>query len=259
MTPPDDRYERAEADDPDVAPYQPKLISGKWVIIVVGAISLFGAAFGWLWMYDAQRTPRDFWGPQSWKLIGLAPVVRAQLLKPEAPGPANVPKPAYYDGLVVVRYEPGERARYVIEREKRVENEPGISIENQSDSLREALANYRSYNWESKAATLQQPVWRYALSFSERTEDVRVAQEEANPQFPIGNKTATLLFDSECRFVRVPAVDKPTVLQPSVAEQFKKFFEVQLAADPANPQAAGPAPTATASATAAPGSSLKNP
>ena len=68
-------------------------------------------------------------------------------------------------------------------------------------------------------------------------------------------RTATLLFDAECRFVRVPAVDKPTMLQPSVAEQFKKFFQVQLAEEPAKPQANKPAPTATPTSSASP----KNP
>jgi len=230
-------------DDEPIAPYQPKLISGKWVILVVGAISLAGSAFGWLWTYDAQRRPRDFWGIHTWKLIARAEVVRAERLVPEPPSADGQPKPADYDGLVVVHYDPSESGRYVVEATKRVENEPGLSIALQSSSLREALANHRSFNWDSKAATLQRPVWRYALAFTEKT-DEKLAEESAKePNRIVPNPTATLLFDADCRFVRVPTVDKPVVLHPSVAEQFKKFFEAQFA----TAAAAVPAPIPSAS------------
>lgn len=246
----DSQHDDDDGDEP-IAPYQPQLVSGKWVMIVIAAISIFGAAFGWLWTYDAQRRPRDFWGVKSWRLMGVGPVVRAELLAPEKPPTDGKPRPAYYDGLVVVHYDPGDAGRFVVEREKRVENEPGLSIETQSASLREALANHRSYNWESKAAALQRPVWRYALAFSERTDAEIAKDDELRSGKPIGNMTATLLFDADCRFVRVPNVDKPIVLQPSIAEQFRRFFQVQFPielqnGEPAKPQAS---PTATLSAT----------
>ncbi|MCE9606472.1 MAG: hypothetical protein K8U03_16380 [Planctomycetia bacterium] len=235
-----------DPEEPDVAPYQPQLISGKWVMIVVAAVSFFGAAFGWLWIYDAQRRPRDFWGPRSWKLMGLAPVVRARSLMPELPAADGKPHPDDYDGLVVVHYDPGEAARFVVEQEKRVENEPGLSIATQSASLREALTNHRSYNWDSKAAALQRPKWRYALLFSERTEAEVAKPEELTSGKPLGNPTATLLFDADCRFVRLPLVDKAISLQPSIAEQFRKFFRTQFPEGDAKPQAIGTAvPAAT--------------
>jgi hypothetical protein len=223
-----------DAEEP-VAPYQPTLISGKWVILVIGAISIAGSAFGWLWTYDAQRGPRDFWGIETWKLIGTSRAIRAQRLVPEPASADGKPKPAAYDGLIVVRYEPSEAGRYVVETSKRVENEPGLSQANNSSSLREALANHRSYNWNSKAATLQRPSWRYALVFAKFNEEqlveetAKLEREKKNfPGIPTANPEATLLFDADCRFVRVPAVDKPIMLQPGVAEQFKKFFETQL-------------------------------
>lgn len=223
-------------DGEPAVPYQPTLISGKWVILVVGAISIAGAAFGWLWTYDAQRGPRDFWGIETWKLIGRSKSIRAERLVPEPPAADGSPKPAYYEGLIVVIYDPGESSRYVVESSKRVENEPGLSLSNQSASLREALANFRSYDWDSKAATLQRPAWRYALTFRTYDEQQLVEQEaklakQGNviPGIPIANPEATLLFDADCRFVRVPSNDKPIVLRPTVAEQFKRFFETQLA------------------------------
>lgn len=224
-----------DADEPGVPPYQPTLISGKWVILVVGAISIAGAAFGWLYTYDAQRRPRDFWGIETWMMIGTSHVIRAERLVPETPNADGKPKPADYDGLVVVRYEPSDAGRYVVETSKRVENEPGLSYANQSGSLREALANHRSYNWDSKAAALQRPSWRYALVFT-KFDEAQLAEETARlerekqivPGIPTANPKATLLFDADCRFVRVPAVDKPIMLQPTVAEQFKKFFTTQL-------------------------------
>lgn len=245
-----------------VAPYQPKLISGKWVILVVGAISLAGSAFGWLWTYDAQRRPRDFWGIHTWKLMGRAEVVRAERLVPEPPSADGKPKPAYYDGLLVVHYDPSEAGRYVIEQTKRVETEPGLSLATQSSSLREALVNHRSYNWDSKGATLQRPVWRYALAFTEKTDEKAAEEAAKDPERPMTNPTATLLFDADCRFVRVPSVDKPVVLQASVAEQFKKFFQAQFVDVPVNAQVAA-TPTATPSATppaaTATGTGSKNP
>lgn len=222
------------ADDDDrtaeepIAPYQPTLVSGKWVLLFVGAVSIAGAAFGWLWTYDAQRGPRDFWGIETWKLIGRAPVIRAERLVPETPATDGATKPAFYPGLVVVLYDPGESSRYVVEDSKRVENEPGLSYANQSASLREALANYRSYDWDSKAATLQRPAWRYALVFLSKTEAQLAAEKPVIDGVPVPNPQATLLFDADCRFVRVPSNDKPIVLRPTVAEQFKKFFELQL-------------------------------
>lgn len=259
-SPHDDNPTPDADDDAPAAPYQPTLISGKWVILVVGAISIAGAAFGWLWTYDAQRRPRDFWGIETWKMIGTSRAIRAERLVPEVPGADGKPKLADYEGLVVVRYEPSDAGRYVVETSKRVENEPGLSYANQSASLREALANHRSYDWNSKAATLQRPNWRYALVFS-KFDDAQLVEETARlekekknvPGIPTANPEATLLFDADCRFVRVPAVDKPIMLQPTVAEQFKKFFETQLGnATPVIPQASGtpPAPTATPTATA---------
>lgn len=222
------------------AAYQPTLVSGKLVILVVGAISIAGAAFGWLWTYDAQRRPRDFWGIDTWKLIGLSTSISAERIVPEPPAPDGKPKPADYEGLIVVRYEPSEAGRYVVEASKRVENEPGLSLDNQSASLREALANNRSYIWDSKAATLQRPSWRYALVLRTFDEAQLAAETEKRrrenksiPGIPTPNPQATLLFDAECRFVRVPSVDKPIELQPSVAELFKKFFEANLSAPPA--------------------------
>lgn len=258
----DDPTAAVPDDETDVAPYQPTLVSGKWVMLVIAAISIAGAAFGWLWTYDAQRRPRDFWGIRTWKLIGAAPVIRAERLGPEPPSTDGKPKPAMYDGLVVVHYDPGESGRYVVEATKRVENEPGLA--SQSGSLREALANHRSYNWDSKAGALQRPSWRYALVFSEKPDEQVARETAAEPNRPVPNATAVLLFDADCRFVRVPSVDKPIVLQASVAEQFKKFFELQLPEEPAStkePAAAAvtsPAASATPSATAS-GSGSKNP
>lgn len=242
----EDQRRPSDQDEPGVAPYQPQLISGKWVIVVVGAISLFGAAFGWLYTYDAQRMPRDFWGIRTWKLIGLGPEVTAQRLVPEPASADGKPKPAAYDGLLVVHYDPGEPVRFVVEAAKRVENRPGISIADQSASLREALANHRSYDWNSKAAALQRPVWRYALVFTGEVDKVDEGDEKkAEPGHQWPHATATLLFNADCRFVRVPNVDKPIELQPSVAEQFKKFFHIEVPEEPAKPQAGAPAPAAT--------------
>lgn len=229
------------AAEPSAAP---PMISGKWVILVVAGLGIFGSAFGWLWLYNAQRRPREYWGTGAWLAIGQSKRVDAVLLAPEQPAADGKPQPVWYDGLVVVPLNPRDAERYVVAERKPVENAPGFSLDKQSSSLREALAHHRSFQWDSKAAIVQRPVWRYALSFyqdrdvappapaapptptavpaPESSSPATAVPEE--PPFDAGPINVTILFDADCKFVRPQVVDKPMSLEPGIAEQFRRFF-----------------------------------
>jgi hypothetical protein len=222
----------------------PRMLSGKWILSGVLILSVGAAAFGWLWTYNNQRRPREYWGYYAWVLIGRGQYVTAVKLDPEPAPQAGKPLKAWYDKLLVVPLDPTDGDRYVVVDERRVEKSPGLSIGDQSSSLREALAFHRSFLWDSKAAELQRPKWRYALTFSD--------EQAAAPPQPVASATAapsasptpsatyvasqpppksvTILFDAECRFVRPQIVDHPMALDPRTAEQFNKFFETTFAA-----------------------------
>ena len=229
----------AENDDlesDDAAPLPPpRMISGKLVILIVLALGIGGAATGWLWIYNQQRQPRDFWGYHAWVMLARAPVVTALKLDPE---PATAPgkqRAEWYEGLVVVPRDPADGARYVVAAMERVEKSPGLSLADQSTSLREALGFERSFLWGSKAGELQEPVWRYGLVFADEASPAPAASSAtatatataspsatAAPKLP--PRSVTILFDADCKFARLQDVDKTAVLHPSVAEQFQKFF-----------------------------------
>lgn len=217
----------------DEAATPPRMISGKLVIFVVLAIGIGGAATGWLWIYNQQRMPRDFWGYHAWVMLARAPVVTALKLDPEPAVTPGTQRAEWYEGLVVVPLDPVDGARYVVAAMERVEKSPGLSLADQSTSLREALGFHRSFQWESKAGELQEPVWRYGLVFADEVSPAPAVASatattapgpsaSAAPRLP--PRSVTILFDADCQFARLQDVDKTTVLHPSVSEQFRKFF-----------------------------------
>ncbi len=217
----------------------PWMISGKLVILVVLALGIGGAATGWLWIYNQQRMPREFWGYHAWVMLARAPVVTALKLDPEPPVAPGKQRAEWHEGLVVVPLDPAEGARYVVAAMERVEKSPGLSLADQSTSLREALGFHRSFQWESKAGVLQQPVWRYGLVFAEEASPAPTAASAtatatagssatAAPKLP--PRSVTILFDADCKFARLQDVDKTAVLHPSVSEQFQKFFATTFSA-----------------------------
>ncbi|MBL9089761.1 MAG: hypothetical protein JNL96_00955 [Planctomycetaceae bacterium] len=223
----DDSDDRADPQPP------PTMISGKWVLIAVLILSVGGAGFGWLWNYNAQRAPREFWGYHAWVLIARGPVVKARVIAPEPAPTPEKPLVPWYEKLVVVPQGLVEGARYIVASEVAVDKAPGISLADQSTSLREALGYHRSYLWESKAAELQPPTWRYVLEFSDPQHTLGLVPppgllpsatgtgpKPSEPPAP----AAVILFDAECKFVRLQSVDKPAALDPRTAEQFRKFF-----------------------------------
>lgn len=219
----------------------PWMISGKLVILIVLALGIGGAATGWLWIYNQQRMPREFWGYHAWVMLARAPVVTALKLDPEPAVAPGKQRAEWYEGLVVVPLDPAEGARYVVAAMERVEKSPGLSLADQSTSLREALGFHRSFQWESKAGALQQPVWRYGLVFAEEASPAPTAASAtatatatagpsatAAPKLP--PRSVTILFDADCKFARLQDVDKTAVLHPSVSEQFQKFFATTFSA-----------------------------
>lgn len=235
----------AENDDPDSddgAPLPPpRMISGKLVISIVLALGIGGAATGWLWIYNQQRMPREFWGYHAWVMLARAPVVTALKLDPEPAVAPGKQRAEWYEGLVVVPRDPADGARYVVAALEHVEKSPGLSLADQSTSLREALGFHRSFQWESKAGDLQEPVWRYGLVFAEEASPTPAAasatatatatagpRATASPSATAATKlpprSVTIFFDADCKFARLQDVDKTAVLHPSVAEQFQKFF-----------------------------------
>ncbi|MGC3971543.1 MAG: hypothetical protein QM775_30630 [Pirellulales bacterium] len=143
----------------------------------------------------------------------------------------------WYDKLVIVPLNPADGARYVVAEQKSVAKSPGFSIAEQSTSLREALGYHRSYLWDSKAADLKPPVWRYSLTFDDPEHTLSLGPppnllptatgtgpQPSEPPPP----GVTLLFDAQCNFVRLQYVDKPATLDPRTAEQFRKFFAAEF-------------------------------
>ncbi|MBA4020016.1 MAG: hypothetical protein C0483_22855 [Pirellula sp.] len=232
-------------NEPEATLPPPRMVSGKLVILIVCILGIGGAATGWLWTYNQQRMPREFWGYQAWVMLARAPVVTALQLDPEPAAAPGTPRAEWYEGLVVVPLDPADGARYVVAKLERVEKSPGLSLADQSTSLREALGFHRSFLWDSKAGELQEPVWRYGLVFADEAPPAPPAASAtatatataspsttpsatAAPKLP--PKSVTILFDADCKFVRLQDVDKTVVLHPSVGEQFQKFFATMFPA-----------------------------
>jgi hypothetical protein len=181
--------------DAGAAPPSMTFISGRVFVILIAAIGLLGAASAWLYLYDQQRVPREFWGFESPRIFMQAPTVTALLIKPEAP---NVPqKKPYYDELYLV-----DAARYVVV--KKVD----ISKREDLNALRRALIDHDSF--DSGKKIFKEPEWRFGLIFEDDTTGLRY--------------TASITFDSECLLGRPQSIDK-TISTAPMSASLLRFFE----------------------------------
>jgi len=175
------------------------MISGKLVVGIVAALGILGAASGWLYMYDQRRLPREFWGFESPRIFREAQTVSAQLIKPESVG--SVAKPEYYPDLF-----PIDALRYYTIKRTDITKRPDLP------RLREMLVDHKNFDRGFKV--WKEPEWRFCLIF----EDLHEAS---------GAKyTASIIFDSECKFARPQSVNKTISIEPMAGELLAYFEEV---------------------------------
>lgn len=221
-----------DAPPSDLHP-QPPTLPGWLVIVVVGVIGFLGAGGAWLYHLSTQRRPVDFWGFDSHRIAATAPSVIVSLLEPEP----KVPQPKmWHDGLFMI----GED-RYLVIDQKEAQKRPGFDLEADA-SLRRYLRHDDSYDWQSLVLT--RPTWRYALSFAQTDKMYQGTDHEEDRPFSF-----TLVFDADCRFVRLQMVDKTAVLQPPIAAEFARLFR---AAFPGSSVAGGMSGSGAPSAPAIP-------
>lgn len=143
---------------------EPRLVSGKHVILAVFCVGLLGALGGWIYHRHLQQRTLALWGPETAVLILRAPRVEAWRLAPvddvEASGPT---------------VEAGGTTRRVVERIDATRS-PGMT------HLRHGLVNDGAFDW-SCADKACRPAWTRALRFED------------------GERRATLLFDLDCALV----------------------------------------------------------
>jgi hypothetical protein len=221
--------------------------SGTWVTLGVVFLGIFASIAAWIHRHNLERQPLDFWGFDSHRVMRDAPSVRATLLKPDTTRLTGPPKgdDIWHDNLFMIIEN-----RYLVEKQVEVQQRPEfVRIEGEDGfdpavSLRRALRENRSYNWEAFPWS-QEPQWRYALTFAKEETTYPGTKHELTRTF-----TFTLVFDVTCRWVTLQSVEKLTALEPPVQQRFKKFFlEVFPDSDQPPPPEVAVTPTATPTAT----------
>ncbi len=225
----------------DIGPRATPTLPGWVVIVVLGVIGFLGAGGAWLYHLSTQRRPVDFWGYDSHRIVATAPNVIVSLIEPEPKFPE--PK-TWHDGLFIV----GED-RYAVVDQKPAEKFAGFERTGDA-ALRRYLRHDDSYDWQSLVLT--RPTWRYALSFAQTDKMYEGTDHEEDRPFSF-----TLVFDAECKYVRLQMVDKTAILQPPIAAEFARMFRKafpgsSIPAGRLGPAASGVPPNSLPTSTAMP-------
>jgi hypothetical protein len=242
MSTPTDQRETADLElagfEANDAP-PPTMISGKLVVSVVAALGVIGAAAGWLYHYDRQRLPREFWGFESPRIFTEAQHVTALLVKPEEV--STEPKPAWYPESYLIdgkRYVVVKKIEVTDRPEMRMGGEPGPAGK---PTVRQLLVDHR--NFDPRQKRWKEPEWRFGLIFENH-------QESTGARY-----TASIVFDSDAKLGRPQSVDKAISTVPMSAALLEFFHGVfpEAASMPKTsiqPQSAFTQPLATPGATA---------
>lgn len=124
----------------------PKLIDGKYVLLVVLAVGLAGSGGGWWYHQSLQRRPLQLWRGEAAGLFLQAPRVELWQVEKVNP-PASPPH----------QLTTANGDAYRVLKRTNVSRAPGFL------HLRHSLLNHYSFNW-SDAADGERD-WRYALRF----------------------------------------------------------------------------------------------
>jgi hypothetical protein len=167
---------------------------GQLTIIGIFGLSLLAVLGSLAWRYHETRHVLDFWGAEAATLIAQAERVAADRLE-------AVPEAVTGPGDSVVMLIDGQM--YAIRQTKDVSDAPGFT------HARHALTLNRSFEWEGETTCAAK--WTYALRFEQ------------------GEKSAVVLIDPHCRFVRLLDGDKLAVLNPTVADGLAIILNEQFA------------------------------
>lgn len=248
MSEPGDELDDLPLDEDQSPP--PPTVPGWLVIVVLLVIAFLAAGGAWLYHLSTQRRPVDYWGFDSHRIMADADTVMASMIEREPPPKTR----EWHDSLFMIGEE-----RYVVDAQKSAKDYPGFKLEKDQPTplLRKLLREDDSYDWDGEFVV--QPTWHYALSFHKMEMMYKGTDHEEMRPFSF-----TLVFDAECRYVRLQMVDNKTaVLKPHVAAEFAKFFRTTFpdrelpllpqdglpTASPTVPAPASTAPTATATGT----------
>ena len=174
------------------------LVRGKHVavgMILVGAV--LALSTGWFYR-SLQRRPLEFWGTETARLIMHAPTVYAWQLLPHGSNAL----PAESIEIDTITFA---TTTYDIAHQREVSISPGFS------HVRHGLLNDAAFTW-SETPPDDGTIWRYALHFID------------------GERTATLLFDTECRKVAV-AESRARAATDPLAAPVRTFLEEQFLSD----------------------------
>lgn len=161
-------------------PDEPRLVSGKHVILAVFCIGLLGALGGWAYHRHLQQRTLALWGPETAELILRAPRVEVWRLGPVEATAAS--------GQTV---EAGGVTRRMTKRADATRS-PGMT------HLRHALVNDSAFDWPGSDEACQ-PAWTHALRFED------------------GDRGATLVFDFDCAIVACVETGATGSIEPIAA------------------------------------------
>ena len=167
---------------------------GQLTIIGIFGLSLLAVVGSLAWRYHETRHVLDFWGAEAATLIAQAEQVEALRLEPVPDaftGPDNGEAPMLIDGQM-----------YLIVQAKDVSDAAGFT------HARHALTLNRSFEWDRDDAC--PPSWMYGL------------------QFVHGEKSAVVLIDTFCRWVRLADSDQVGSISPPVANGLALVLDEQL-------------------------------
>lgn len=187
-----------EPATPPVPPATRPMLSGDTLVAIVIGLGIIAAAAAWLWHYENRRVPQTFWGFESPKIFRDAKEVTAYLIRPEGVGASQ--KPMYYDSLFMV-----DELRFVVVKKM------NISSNGDLPRVREMLNDYKNY--QKSYATWSNPNWRFALEFHFKSDDPHM----------MGDYTAMLVFDDECKLGRPQTVNKVIATDPMAAKLLGYF------------------------------------
>lgn len=167
---------------------------GQLTIIGIFGLSLLAVVGSLAWRYHETRQVLDFWGAEAATLIAQAEQVKAKKLElvPDAATSPEDDDTMQIDGQM-----------YLIVQTKDVSEAPGFT------HARHALTLNRSFEWDADDACAAN--WTYAMEFVQ------------------GERSAIVLIDPNCRFVRLLRDGKQAVLNPTVANGLALVLDEQLA------------------------------
>ena len=164
---------------------------GKHVILFIFGTALAAAVFAWTFQYSRGRRVLELWGADNARLIRIDSQ-RITIFSLGREGEA-------------------ERTLKLNDRTFAILQETEITATRGIANARQALIEDASFLWDSPRGNCL-PNWQYALEFRK------------------GDRTATVLLDTNCQRARLFETGKEAAIEPKIFDGWMTFIDEQIVA-----------------------------